>query len=82
MIETYNINNSGLNPMMNNFMEKCFFFIIIAITVWIFSSLIIWLIGAKIKSEKVIKLGLKNFMLSVAIQIFVLAIPLFVVLIR
>lgn len=82
MIEPYNINNSGLNSMMNNFMEKSFFFIIIFITIWIFSSLIIWLVGAKIKSEKTIKLGLKNFMLSIVIQIFVLAIPLLIALIK
>lgn len=81
MIESYNINESRLSLMLNNFMEKSFFLIII-ITIWIFFSLITWYIGAKINSEKIIKLGLKNFMLSMVIQIFVLVIPLFVVLIK
>ena len=63
-------------------MENTFIFLVILITIWIFISLIIWFIGAKIKSEKTIKFGVKNFMISIGVQIFILLIPFLVVLIK
>ena len=49
MIEPYNINNSNLVPKGNvrmgrNMMEYTFIFLVVLLTVWIFVSLIIWLI--------------------------------------
>ena len=79
MIEPYQLENSNLNLMLGNMMENVFFFSIILITIWIFVSLTIWVFGAKVKSEKTIKLGVKNFIMSIGIQICVLAIPILVV---
>lgn len=76
MIEPYNLDtNNNLNQMLGNMMENAFFFLIILFTVWIFVSLIIWLFGSRIKSEKVIKFGMKNLIISALIQIFILVIP-------
>ena len=76
MIEPYNLDtNNNLNQMLGNMMENAFFFLIILFAVWIFVSLIIWLFGSRIKSEKVIKFGMKNLIISALIQIFILAIP-------
>lgn len=75
MIEPYNLDtNNNLNQMLGNMMENAFFLIIL-FAVWIFVSLIIWLFGSRIKSEKVIKFGMKNLIISALIQIFILAIP-------
>ena len=80
MIEPYNYNN--LNQMLGNMMENAFFFLIILFTVWIFVSLIIWLFGSRIKSEKVIKFGMKNLIISALIQIFILAVPVVITLFK
>lgn len=44
MIEPYNINNSNWDFMLGNMMEYTFIFLVVLLTVWIFVSLIIWLI--------------------------------------
>lgn len=44
MIEPYNINNSNLDFMIGNMMEYTFILLVVLLTVWIFVSLIIWLI--------------------------------------
>ena len=92
MIEPYQLESSNLNLMLGNMMEKAFFFLIIVfrmqnifaiiLTIWIFVSLTIWVFGAKIKSEKTIKLGVKSFIMSIGIQIGVLAIPVLVVFLK
>ncbi len=82
MIEPYQLESSNLNLMLGNMMEKAFFFLIILLTIWIFVSLTIWVFGAKIKSEKTIKLGVKSFIMSIGIQIGVLAIPVLVVFLK
>ncbi len=82
MIEPYQLENSNLNLMLGNMMENAFFFSVILITIWIFVSLTIWVFGAKVKSEKAIKLGVKSFIMSIGIQICVLAIPILVVFLK
>ena len=77
MIEPYNLNSNSenLNVMMNGLLEKGFFFIVIVIAILIIVSLIVWLVGAKIKSEKATKMGLRNFILTLILEVFILAIP-------
>ena len=61
--------------MMNGLLEKGFFFIVIVLAILIIVSLIVWLVGAKIKSEKATKMGLRNFILTLILEVFILAIP-------
>lgn len=61
MIEPYDINNSNLNLMIGNMMEKAFFFLIILVTVWIFISLTIWLIRRLFKIRKSNKIRCEEF---------------------
>ncbi len=77
MIEPYNLNSNSenLNVMMNGLLEKGFFFIVIVLAILIIVSLIVWFVGAKIKSEKLTKLGLRNFILSLIVEVFILLIP-------
>ena len=59
MIEPYNLNSNSenLDTMMNSLLEKGFFFIVIVLAILIIVSLIVWFVGAKIKSEKATKMG-------------------------
>ena len=77
MIEPYNLNSNSenLNVMMNGLLEKGFFFIVIVLAILIIVSLIVWLVGAKIKSEKATEMGLRNFILTLILEVFILAIP-------
>lgn len=77
MIEPYNLNSNSenLNVMMNGLLEKGFFFIVIVLAILIIVSLIVWFVGAKIKSEKATKMGLRNFILTLILEVFILAIP-------
>ena len=77
MIEPYNLNSNSenLNVMMNGLLEKGFFFILIVLAILIIVSLIVWFVGAKIKSEKATKMGLRNFILTLILEVFILAIP-------
>ena len=77
MIEPYNLNSNSenLNTMMNSLLEKGFFFIVIVLAILIIVSLIVWFVGAKIKSEKATKMGLRNFILTLILEVFILAIP-------
>lgn len=77
MIEPYNLNSNSenLDTMMNSLLEKGFFFLVIVLAILIIVSLIMWLVGAKIKSEKLTKLGLRNFILSLIVEVFILLIP-------
>ena len=77
MIEPYNLNSNSenLDTMMNGLLEKGFFFIVIVLAILIIVSLIVWFVGAKIKSEKATKMGLRNFILTLILEVFILAIP-------
>ena len=77
LIEPYNLNSNSenLNIMMNGLLEKGFFFIVIVLAILIIVSLIVWFVGAKIKSEKATKMGLRNFILTLILEVFILVIP-------
>ena len=62
MIPIYNVGNltGGLDIMLQNVMKIGFTTTIIILTIWIILSLLIWRFGAKKKSEKMIKFGIKN----------------------
>ncbi len=77
MIEPYNLNSNSenLDTMMNSLLEKGFFFLVIVLAILIIVSLIVWFVGAKIKSEKATKMGLRNFILTLILEVFILAIP-------
>lgn len=78
MIQTYNIQNitGGLDKVFNNFMRISFTAVIIFLTIWIIISLLIWLFGAKKKSEKAIKWGIKNFIITLVLIIIILSVPI------
>ncbi len=78
MIPTYDIENltGGLDIMFQNVMRIGFNVTIILLAIWIILSLLVWLFGAKKKSEKAIKFGIKNFIISVVLVIIVLATPM------
>ena len=77
LIEPYNLNSNSANLdiMMNSLLEKGFFFIVIVLAILIIVSLVVWFVGAKIKSEKATKMGLKNFILTLIVEVFILSIP-------
>lgn len=77
LIEPYNLNSNSenLDTMMNSLLEKGFFFIVIVLAILIIVSLIVWFVGVKIKSEKATKMGLRNFILTLILEVFILAIP-------
>ena len=62
--------------MFQNVMRIGFTITIILLAIWIIFSLLIWLFGAKKKSEKAIKFGIKNFIISLVLIIIILAIPI------
>lgn len=78
MLQTYNIQNitGGLDKVFNNFMRISFTAVIILLTIWIIISLLIWLFGAKKKSEKAIKWGIKNFIITLVLIIIILSVPI------
>lgn len=78
MIQTYNIQNitGGLDKVFNIFMRISFTAVIILLTIWIIISLLIWLFGAKKKSEKAIKWGIKNFIITLVLIIIILSVPI------
>lgn len=80
MIPTYNIENltGGLDTMFQNVMRIGFVVTIVLLTIWIILSLLIWLFGAKKKSETAIKFGIKNFIITLVLMIIVLAIPVLI----
>lgn len=78
MIPTYDIENltGGLDIMLQNIMQIGFVMSVVILTVWIILSLLIWCFGAKKKSEKMIKFGIKNFIITLVLIIMLLAVPL------
>ncbi len=78
MIPTYDVNNltGNLDIMFQNIMRIGFTISIVLFTIWIIVSLLIWLFRAKKKSEKAIKFGIKNFIITLVLIIITLGIPL------
>ena len=76
MIEPYNLQNEGLTIIFKNLLKNTFYITTSFIVLWICISLIIWLVGSKIKSEKIIKFGIKSFITSLLLILFTLLIPI------
>lgn len=74
----YNLDNltGNLDLIFQNIMQVFFIIAISFIVFWILLSLCIWLFGARRKSEKAIKFGIRNFIISVVMMIIVLIIPI------
>lgn len=77
MIPIYEIDNltGNLDIVFQNIMKILFIASFVVTTCWIIGSLLIWLFGAKKKSEKAIKFGIKNFIVSIVVMIIILLIP-------
>lgn len=77
MIPTYEISNltGNLDTVFKNIMLILFIISIITLTCWIIVSLLIWFFGANKKSEKAIKFGVKNVIVSVALMVIILLMP-------
>ena len=77
MIPTYDVNNltGNLDTMFQNIMRTGFIIAVVLLTIWIVISLLIWLFGARKKSEKAIKFGIKNFITTLVLILIILAIP-------
>lgn len=78
MIPVYDVNNltGNLDKMFQNIMRIGFTISVILTTTWIIVSLLIWFFGAKNKSEKAIKFGIKNFIIAGVLTIIILLIPI------
>lgn len=78
MIPTYDVNNltGNLDIMFQNIMRIGFTISIVLFTIWIIVSLLIWLFRSQKKSEKAIKFGIKNFIITLVLIIITLGIPL------
>lgn len=78
MIPTYDVNNltGNLDTMFQNIMKVGFIISVVVLTIWIIISLLIWLFGARKKSERAIKFGIKNFIITLVLIIIILAIPI------
>ncbi len=65
MIPVYNLDNltGNLDLIFQNIMQGAFIIAISFIVFWTLLSLCIWLFGAKRKSEKAIKFGIRNFVI-------------------
>ena len=57
MVEIYDYSKISLN--LSGYIRTSFYITIILLTIFLISSLIIWLVGVKIKSEKTIKVGMR-----------------------
>lgn len=78
MIPTYDIENltGGLDVMLQDTMRLGFIVSIIILAVWIILSLLIWYFGANKKSEKMIKFGIRNFIITLVLIIMILIVPI------
>lgn len=70
----YKIDFFKINNLINVCMKATFNFSIIFFTIILIFSLVLWLIGIKIKSEKVIKMGVK-----ISISVFFIEMLLIIV---
>lgn len=80
MIELYDVNDIsiGTNLSFDSIFQNAFIFAVIIMAISIFISLVVWFIGARIKSEKAIKFGIKSFIIAATMQIILLAIPIII----
>lgn len=80
MIELYNVNDINLmnNNLFGEITGKIFFISSIVFIIFIILSLIIWRVGTSIKSEKVIKIGIKSFIILIIMQIFIMLVPILI----
>lgn len=78
MIPVYNIDNltGGLDIMFQNTMRIGFTVTIILLVIWMIASLLIWLFGAKKKSEKAIKFGIRNSIVTLVLIVIILLVPI------
>lgn len=80
MIELYNVNdiNMGNNLSFDSMFKNAFLFAVIIISISIFISLVVWFVGARIKSERAIKFGITSFIIATSMQTIILAIPIII----
>lgn len=80
MIELYDVNDIsiGTNLSFDSIFQNAFIFAIVIIAISILISLVVWFIGARIKSENVIKFGIKSFIIATSMQTILLAIPIII----
>jgi len=80
MIELYDVNdiNIGSNLSFDSMFKNAFMFAVIVMAISIIVSLIVWFIGARIKSEKAIKFGIKSFIVAATMQLILLVIPIII----
>ena len=80
MIQTYDIDilTGNIDNMFQTIMKIGFSVSLFLLVFWNIVNLFIWLFGAKKKSEKAIKFGIRNFVLSLILIIFILIIPLLI----
>jgi len=64
--------------MFQSAMRIGFTIAIVIITLDLVVSLLIWLFGAKKKSEKAIKFGIRNFVVFLILIFIILAVPMIV----
>ena len=78
MIPVYNIDNltGGLEIMFQNTRRIGFTVTIILLVIWMIASLLIWLFGAKKKSEKAIKFGIRNSIVTLVLIVIILLVPI------
>lgn len=63
---------------INRIMKITFEFSATLLTVVLIVSLILWLVGVKIKSEKAIKMGIRMSISFLALEIFLIGLVLFI----
>lgn len=80
MLETYNVNSLTTNManMVLKIMQGIFSITIMIVTIWLILSLLIWLFGATKQSEKLIRFGIKNSIITISIGIMTLLIPVII----
>ena len=78
MIKLYDVNDISIGANFNLIFQKAFIFAVIIMAISIFISLVVWFIGARIKSENAIKFGIKSFIIAVSMQTILLAIPIII----
>ena len=80
MIELYDVNDLNItsNVSFDGVLKTFFVSSVIIMTIIILTSLIVWMIGTKVKSEKAIKFGVKSSIISIVMQIILLIIPILI----
>lgn len=80
MVTLYDVKDINVigNNSFNDVAKKIFFITFVSFTMIIVLSLIIWKIGITIRSEKAVKFGIKSFVISMIVQIFIMIIPILI----